>query len=75
MKTLVSNKWEKSVSVTLRDRIPEGYRGAKGSKVWCTGPTSVCNKENFEMAQRGHSEASTDVNLLAKFMATKLCND
>ncbi|KAA8516602.1 hypothetical protein F0562_016892 [Nyssa sinensis] len=35
------------------------YRKAKGEKVWCVGPVSLCNKDNLDKIERG-SKASID---------------
>ncbi|XWS57357.1 hypothetical protein CRYUN_Cryun09bG0167600 [Craigia yunnanensis] len=35
------------------------YRKARGYKVWCIGPVSLCNKDSLDKAQRGN-KASVD---------------
>ncbi|KAL3628431.1 hypothetical protein CASFOL_027477 [Castilleja foliolosa] len=32
----------------------EGYEKAKGQKVWCIGPVSVCNEDELDKAERGN---------------------
>ncbi|XVF56530.1 hypothetical protein PTKIN_Ptkin06aG0128500 [Pterospermum kingtungense] len=36
------------------------YRKARGKKVWCVGPVSLCNKDALDMAQRGNNKVSID---------------
>ncbi|XVF55568.1 hypothetical protein PTKIN_Ptkin06aG0046400 [Pterospermum kingtungense] len=38
----------------------EAYKKAKGDKIWCIGPVSLCNKEKLDMSQRGN-KTSADV--------------
>ncbi|KAJ0087988.1 hypothetical protein Patl1_32267 [Pistacia atlantica] len=52
----------------LETEFLKGYRSATGRKVWCVGPVSLCNKENLDMAQRGNSKSSTDVNQYLKWL-------
>ncbi|CAI9106881.1 OLC1v1006121C1 [Oldenlandia corymbosa var. corymbosa] len=33
------------------------FRKAKGKKVWCIGPVSLCNKNNTEIVERGNKAA------------------
>ncbi|XP_031276322.1 UDP-glycosyltransferase 73C4-like [Pistacia vera] len=52
----------------LETEFLKGNRSATGRKVWCVGPVSLCNKENLDMAQRGNSKSSTDVNQYLKWL-------
>ncbi|XVF07800.1 hypothetical protein REPUB_Repub06bG0171000 [Reevesia pubescens] len=52
---LVVNSFEE-----LESGYVEEYRKAKGDKIWCIGPVSLCNKGKLDMAQRGN-KASVDV--------------
>ncbi|XWS58756.1 hypothetical protein CRYUN_Cryun08bG0061300 [Craigia yunnanensis] len=47
---------------TFEEMEPEyvkEYRKARGNKVWCIGPVSLCNKDALDKAQRG-KKASVD---------------
>ncbi|XWS57355.1 hypothetical protein CRYUN_Cryun09bG0167400 [Craigia yunnanensis] len=47
---------------TFEEMEPEyvkEYRKARGNKVWCIGPVSLCNKDALDKAQRGN-KASVD---------------
>lgn len=46
---LVVNSFEE-----LESGYMEEYKKAKGDKIWCIGPVSLCNKEKLDMAQRGN---------------------
>ncbi|XP_044506135.1 UDP-glycosyltransferase 73C4-like [Mangifera indica] len=52
----------------LETEFLKGFQSATGSKVWCIGPVSLCNKDDLDMAQRGNSEASTEVNPYLKWL-------
>ncbi|GMP84821.1 hypothetical protein CsSME_00038196 [Camellia sinensis var. sinensis] len=41
----------------LEPRYVDGIRKAKGDKVWCIGPLSLCNKDNLDKAERGNKPA------------------
>ncbi|KAF5941361.1 hypothetical protein HYC85_022528 [Camellia sinensis] len=41
----------------LEPRYVDEIRKAKGDKVWCIGPLSLCNKDNLDKAQRGNKAA------------------
>ncbi|GAV66017.1 UDPGT domain-containing protein [Cephalotus follicularis] len=45
----------------------EQFRKARGGKVWCIGPVSLCNKEDIDKAERG-SKASIDENQCLKWL-------
>ncbi|GAV58921.1 UDPGT domain-containing protein [Cephalotus follicularis] len=51
----------------LEPEYAKGYQKAKGKKVWCIGPVSLCNKELLDRAQRGN-KASTDENQCLKWL-------
>ncbi|CAI9097909.1 OLC1v1034428C1 [Oldenlandia corymbosa var. corymbosa] len=38
----------------LEPNYVEEYRKARGKKVWCIGPVSLCNVDNLDKAQRGN---------------------
>lgn len=42
---LVVNSFEE-----LESGYMEEYKKAKGDKIWCIGPVSLCNKEKLDMA-------------------------
>ncbi|XP_017976030.1 PREDICTED: UDP-glycosyltransferase 73C1 [Theobroma cacao] len=43
------------------------YRKARGCKVWCIGPVSLCNKDRLDKAQRGN-QASVDENQCQRWL-------
>ncbi|XP_057471644.1 anthocyanidin 3-O-glucosyltransferase 4-like [Actinidia eriantha] len=43
----------------LEAEYVKGYKKAKGERVWCIGPVSMCNKEVLDKAERGN-KASID---------------
>ena len=51
----------------LEPAYVQEYRKAKGEKIWCVGPVSLCNKESLDKAQRGN-KASTDENQCLKWL-------
>lgn len=51
----------------LESAYVQEFRKARGDKVWCIGPVSLCNKENLDKAQRGN-KASVDENLCLKWL-------
>ncbi|KAL3628430.1 UDP-glucoronosyl and UDP-glucosyl transferase [Castilleja foliolosa] len=38
----------------LEPEYVEGYSKAKGEKVWCIGPVSLCNKDSLDLSERGN---------------------
>lgn len=38
----------------LEPEYVKEYRKAKGKKVWCIGPVSLCNRDNSDKAERGN---------------------
>ncbi|KAF8395302.1 hypothetical protein HHK36_019245 [Tetracentron sinense] len=46
------------------------YQKAKGNKVWCIGPVSLCNKETVDKVERGN-KASIDENQCLKWLDSK----
>ncbi|XP_017976274.1 PREDICTED: UDP-glycosyltransferase 73C6 [Theobroma cacao] len=59
---LIVNSFEE-----LEAEYVESYKKLKKQKVWCVGPVSLCNKDNFDKAQRG-KEALTDENQCLKWL-------
>ncbi|KAL7170293.1 hypothetical protein ACSBR2_035211 [Camellia fascicularis] len=51
----------------LEPRYVDEIRKAKGDKVWCIGPLSLCNKDNLDKAQRGN-KAAIDENQCLKWL-------
>uniref|UniRef100_A0A5B7AC21 Glycosyltransferase n=1 Tax=Davidia involucrata TaxID=16924 RepID=A0A5B7AC21_DAVIN len=51
----------------LESAYVEEFRKVRGSKVWCIGPVSLCNKENVDRAERGN-KASIDENHCLKWL-------
>lgn len=45
----------------------EEYKKARGGKVWCIGPVSLCNKDNIDKAQRGNN-TTIDENQCLKWL-------
>ncbi|KAK6140072.1 hypothetical protein DH2020_026207 [Rehmannia glutinosa] len=43
----------------LEPEYVKGYSKAKGEKVWCVGPVSLCNKDSLDLSHRGN-KASID---------------
>ncbi|CAL5350890.1 unnamed protein product [Camellia sinensis] len=41
----------------LEPRYVDEIQKAKGDKVWCIGPLSLCNKDNLDKSQRGNKPA------------------
>ncbi|KAJ9559338.1 hypothetical protein OSB04_013952 [Centaurea solstitialis] len=41
----------------LEDKYVEEFAKAKGKKVWCIGPVSLCNKSFLDIAERGEKGA------------------
>ncbi|XP_022767227.1 UDP-glycosyltransferase 73C5-like [Durio zibethinus] len=59
---LIVNSFEE-----LEAEYVESYQKVRKQKLWCVGPVSLCNKENFDKAQRGN-EALTDENQCLKWL-------
>ncbi|XP_057462228.1 UDP-glycosyltransferase 73C4-like [Actinidia eriantha] len=47
-----------------------GYKKAKGARVWCIGPVSMCNKEVLDKADRG-KKASIDEHHCLKWLDSR----
>ncbi|CAN4109574.1 unnamed protein product [Withania somnifera] len=43
--------------VELEPNYVEEYRKARGKKVWCVGPVSMCNKDSEDLVTRGNKTA------------------
>ncbi|KAA8516607.1 hypothetical protein F0562_016887 [Nyssa sinensis] len=54
----------------LEPAYVEEFRKVRGSKVWCIGPVSLCNKENVDRAKRGN-KASIDESKCLKWLDSK----
>ncbi|KAA8516605.1 hypothetical protein F0562_016889 [Nyssa sinensis] len=54
----------------LEPAYVEEFRKVRGSKVWCIGPVSLCNKENVDRAERGN-RASIDESQCLKWLDSK----
>ncbi|KAF8395296.1 hypothetical protein HHK36_019239 [Tetracentron sinense] len=54
----------------LESRYVEEYKKAKGKKVWCIGPVSLCNKETLDKVERGN-KASVDENQCLNWLDSK----
>ncbi|OMO89615.1 UDP-glucuronosyl/UDP-glucosyltransferase [Corchorus capsularis] len=44
----------------LEPEYVKQYSNARGNKVWCIGPVSLCNKDALDKAERGSSKALVD---------------
>ncbi|KAF8395295.1 hypothetical protein HHK36_019238 [Tetracentron sinense] len=54
----------------LEPGYAKAYKKAKGDKVWCIGPVSLCNKEILDKAERGN-KASIEANQCLKWLDSK----
>ncbi|XVF30461.1 hypothetical protein REPUB_Repub16aG0059800 [Reevesia pubescens] len=55
---------------TFEEMEPEyvkEYRKARGNKVWCIGPVSLCNKDALDKAERGN-KASVDEHKILRWL-------
>ncbi|KAL7137494.1 hypothetical protein ABFS83_10G096100 [Erythranthe nasuta] len=41
----------------LEPEYVKGYSKAKGEKVWCIGPVSLCNKDSLDLSERGNTSS------------------
>ncbi|GAB2235812.1 hypothetical protein Droror1_Dr00026253 [Drosera rotundifolia] len=51
----------------LETEYVKRYKEAKGNRVWCLGPVSLCNKDDIDMAERGN-KAATDGDRCLKWL-------
>lgn len=47
------------------------YGKAKGKKIWCVGPVSLCNRRNLDKAERGNDDASDHYEYYMKWLDSK----
>ncbi|KAJ7972311.1 Glycosyltransferase [Quillaja saponaria] len=52
----------------LEPAYVKDYKKAKGDKVWCIGPVSLCNKDELDKARRGNYKASIDEHQCLKWL-------
>ncbi|KAK6140121.1 hypothetical protein DH2020_026119 [Rehmannia glutinosa] len=48
----------------LEPEYVKGYSKAKGEKVWCVGPVSLCNKDNLDLSHRGNKASINEQDCL-----------